>query len=152
MALADPPPARHLLSGTNYGSSSLCTVSSPARKEWLQSMLLPCQHLFMVAVPCAHRPGSSSPPPSSLLPGILQYTYAVAGISLAVSALVSLIQVGEAQGHDPVPYALLPPAARASCPAAHRALPSAPAQCCTCNMCGLGKAFDVILAAFGTAW
>lgn len=25
-------------------------------------------------------------------------------------------------------------------------------QCCTCNMCGLGKAFDVILAAFGTAW
>ncbi|KAI7840265.1 hypothetical protein COHA_006047 [Chlorella ohadii] len=44
------------------------------------------------------------------------YTYAVAGISLAVSALVSLI------------------------------------QCCTCNMCGLGKAFDVILAAFGTAW
>ncbi|PRW59976.1 transmembrane of CMA family [Chlorella sorokiniana] len=44
------------------------------------------------------------------------YTYAVAGISLAVSALVSLV------------------------------------QCCTCNLCGLGKIIDVILAAFGTAW
>lgn len=63
-------------------------------------MLLPFQHLFMVAVPCAHRPGSSSPPPS-LLPGILQYTYFVAGISLAVSVLVSLIQVGGGRGMTP---------------------------------------------------
>lgn len=30
--------------------------------------------------------------------------------------------------------------------------PPARLQCCTCNMCGLGKAFDVILAAFATAW
>ena len=25
-------------------------------------------------------------------------------------------------------------------------------QCCTCNMCGLGKFFDPVLGIFGTAW
>ncbi len=25
-------------------------------------------------------------------------------------------------------------------------------QCLTCNLCGLGKILDILLAAFGTVW
>jgi len=70
------------LLGTDYGSSSLCTVSERHHQctscSHSQCSCLGRQRLTVV----------------SLLPGTLQYTYAVAGISLAVSALVSLIQVG----------------------------------------------------------
>ena len=42
--------------------------------------------------------------------------YVVCGVSLAVSAVVTLL------------------------------------ECCTCNLCGLGKVLDVIVAGFGAVW
>lgn len=44
------------------------------------------------------------------------YAYALAGISLGVSFVISLL------------------------------------QCCTCNLCGLGKLLDIIFSVVGTAW
>ncbi|EFN54382.1 hypothetical protein CHLNCDRAFT_135683 [Chlorella variabilis] len=44
------------------------------------------------------------------------YTFVVCGVSLVVSAVISMI------------------------------------QCCTCNLCGLGKILDVLLGALGTIW
>lgn len=44
------------------------------------------------------------------------YTFVVCGVSLVVSALISLI------------------------------------QCCTCNLCGLGKVLDIVLGAAGAIW
>ncbi|PSC68347.1 mannose-P-dolichol utilization defect 1-like protein 2 [Micractinium conductrix] len=44
------------------------------------------------------------------------YTFVVCGVSVGVSALVSIT------------------------------------KCCTCNLCGLGRVLDILLAAFGAAW
>lgn len=88
-------------------------------------------------------------------------TFIVVGISLAVSAAVSLVQVRPDVAEACRRSAALPlppqaaagaPAWLASVPHPHQLRsPGAPLdlQCCTCNLCGLGKIVDVLLAGFG---
>lgn len=61
--------------------------------------------------------------PAAVLPKALRcrrpagaYVYAVCGISLVVSSIISIV------------------------------------QCCTCNLCGLGKILDLLFAGFGLVW